>query len=952
MERTPGLKNRSSFSLENILSPDIAKQLYEITEGVKKREEKQHGIEKFNGIKNDNTSPKNNEYNEKEEFVINKLEFFAETSKKSDVAVDLKLKIDSILSNTETDLSNEAVSQKFLNRSEEIVNPKSSIELDMIFDEYDCFLEYDKDVLKFGDVVQVLNCFSRKLLIETNYNIKSKKPCFVIIKAKTTKSILLQRNIVKENDEFYIFDKENSKYVSVNEDREVVFSLDAFTWKISSSSFLSNKTAQEYEDRKQILSKQDFSSKYASQTNIFCSIRSSDFVYLECMNSKRLLHFNGTDKVILNQKSFDLSKDINLRRKHMWCFLKPSFVMNSQFLVDADLLPPIVDIKFEVDSYKFEKLQGFIVDEIIVALLGIEGTLFCKLVSVIRIKDVIYQDVSFKFRETYNHIEPSLTALSLKILELPKLYFLCKGFVEKFNNAGYGHIMTTFVEVVDDELIKYQKFVQSIENIFGDSNEKSLLNLYSKLQPYLTRLRLLKNLCIDCWCKHGTDILKVCEEYSKNNQFDVDKFELVNNIKTKCESRYLTFVKDWVTLGAFIDEFEEFFIEENKAVHKIDLVQDFNATYWDEKYVLSEKHYIPNFLKEHAQKILQAGKYINVVNESTVLPDSKTKNNVYKVLEDRNRVHCLVENSHKSASLALVKLLFKHDKLVSSFRTILNYFLLFNGDLFSEFLQVAEKELKMSSKLNTQKLEITLQNLLERCVFQFDKTDFGGFMLNKTNKIPFIVKLQTMSLAQQISLIHGKTRRDLDDIPVYLSISLSAFAEWPTSLVITKQLMTKYEFLFRLIFLLKYVEHILKSRIISQSKTSIRCHESILRSQKMNHFVSNMLYYVLFEVIEVKFDCFLKECSKIEAVEEIVTLSTNLVDSLLRECLLSHEQLLQKMFICLSSIVKGAETFDVHFKHFFENLSKEACSSQYFFLSNLCNRLDYNNYFDSSEDLY
>ena len=55
-------------------------------------------------------------------------------------------------------------------------------------------------------------------------------------------------------------------------------------------------------------------------------------------------------------------------------------------------------------------------------------------------------------------------------------------------------------------------------------------------------------------------------------------------------------------------------VEEHKGAKKENIKEDFNDSYWEQRYTLRE-NCIPPFLAPHQQKILMAGKYLNVLRE-------------------------------------------------------------------------------------------------------------------------------------------------------------------------------------------------------------------------------------------------------------------------------------------------------------------------------------------------
>lgn len=66
--------------------------------------------------------------------------------------------------------------------------------------------------------------------------------------------------------------------------------------------------------------------------------------------------------------------------------------------------------------------------------------------------------------------------------------------------------------------------------------------------------------------------------------------------------------------GELQDVYKEFMVSEDQTVSKEALLEDFNASYWDQKYGVANQH-IPAWMASHAQRILVVGKYLNVVRD-------------------------------------------------------------------------------------------------------------------------------------------------------------------------------------------------------------------------------------------------------------------------------------------------------------------------------------------------
>ena len=73
-------------------------------------------------------------------------------------------------------------------------------------------------------------------------------------------------------------------------------------------------------------------------------------------------------------------------------------------------------------------------------------------------------------------------------------------------------------------------------------------------------------------------------------------------------------MKKWIFSGVLEDPFEEFIVKENKNCKKENIEADLNDKYWAERFTYREEM-MPIFLAKHKDKVLKAGKYLNVIRE-------------------------------------------------------------------------------------------------------------------------------------------------------------------------------------------------------------------------------------------------------------------------------------------------------------------------------------------------
>lgn len=144
---------------------------------------------------------------------------------------------------------------------------------------------------------------------------------------------------------------------------------------------------------------------------------------------------------------------------------------------------------------------------------------------------------------------------------------------------------------------------------------------------------------------------------------------------------------------------------------------------------------------------------------------------------------------------------------------------------------------------------------------------------------------------------------------------------WPLNLILSKKALTKYQIIFRHLFNCKYIERQLcQTWLIHQSTRELKLQKSItssyLLTQKMLHFAKNLVYYLVYEVLEQKWLKFEQAMNNVANFDEILELHRNFLDECLRESLLMDQNLLK----ILSKINRTCLIFSTSIQNLTENM--------------------------------
>lgn len=123
---------------------------------------------------------------------------------------------------------------------------------------------------------------------------------------------------------------------------------------------------------------------------------------------------------------------------------------------------------------------------------------------------------------------------------------------------------------------------------------------------------------------------------------------------------------------------------------------------------------------------------------------------------------------------------------------------------------------------------------------------------------------------------------------------------WPLNIILSRKSLTKYQILFRHLFYCKYIERQLcKTWLTCQSTKELNLQKATTYSycitQKMIHFAKNMVYYLVYEVLEQKWAKFEQSMTNVTSFDDIIKFHNTLLDECLKESLLKEPNLLKTL---------------------------------------------------------
>jgi len=322
------------------------------------------------------------------------------------------------------------------------------------------------------------------------------------------------------------------------------------------------------------------------------------------------------------------------------------------------------------------------------------------------------------------------------------------------------------------------------------------------------------------------------------------------------------------------------------------------------------------------QQVLSTGQYWRAVRQCEVALAEKTPqyNEADEPLSQPtttllyslsfNSIASFIQSMYEAASAKLLVVLREDFNLLDALRSMKQYFLLDHGDFLIHFLDAAEDELlKELGDVSSGRIQHWLRMSVQMTEDGANSTRgarcnsrAGAFSPpadRPLSPLSLRCRLQPMSLISHVdALQEGKsvysTTRSARDESLLGTPSRDAYGisnkgltgvetfvldypsvPFPISTVLTTSALESYQLLFRLLFFAKYVERrlvgIWQDHQAMKELSSIRGFfgPTFLLRQRMLHFAQNLVYYIMFEVIEPNW---LEMVSHVDVCSELLLL--------------------------------------------------------------------------------
>ncbi|XP_020526076.1 LOW QUALITY PROTEIN: gamma-tubulin complex component 3 [Amborella trichopoda] len=523
--------------------------------------------------------------------------------------------------------------------------------------------------------------------------------------------------------------------------------------------------------------------------------------------------------------------------------------------------------------------------------------------------------------------------LVMKLCELGWLFRKVRGYIsdsmEKFPADEIGTVGQAFCAALHDELSDYYRLLAVLETqslnpipLVSESSSGNYLSL-RRLSVWLTepttRMRLMAVLVDNSRVLRGGAMAGAIHVHAQHGDPLFQEF-MVRLLRRVC-SPLFEMVRTWVLEGELNDIYGEFFIVSQTVKAE---------SLWRDRYQVNASM-LPGFISEHlAQRILRTGKSINFLRvccedqdwAGAPLVGATTRRGELGYGETE-ALEALVIEAAKRIDKHLIDVMCKKFKFKEHCLAIKRYLLLGQGDFIQYLMDIVGPELsEPANTISSFKLAGLLESAIRASNAQYDDPD----ILDRLR-----VKMMP----------HGSGDRGWD------VFSLEYNTRVPLDTVFTEFVMAKYLRIFNFLWKLRRVEHALIgawkvmkpncaiSQLLSMDAgVKVRFVAILRRCQvlwdEMNHFVTNLQYYIMFEVLEVSWSCFLEEMEEAQDLDDLLAAHEKYLNSIVEKSLLGErsQHICKTLFVLFELILRFRSHADRLYERLHDLQAREGSKSR------------------------
>lgn len=571
-------------------------------------------------------------------------------------------------------------------------------------------------------------------------------------------------------------------------------------------------------------------------------------------------------------------------------------------------------------------------------------------------------------------LDPSLRDLTMSMLKMATHYCAMEAFVEVQSRAEFGTVNHALCAAIRKLLKDYLILIAQLESQFLNNPNFTLHVLHLHTMPtgqtlaqlYFFGQELLKknsllgqdpdesiddfddvdnileqlrevgelapgSMSSKKFCKGG-NVLGLLTQRFTTFSGDPATRVLLQTLLREASRPYMTMLNEWLHQGGIKDPHAEFLVKEQKGIKREKLEEDYTDEYWEKRYTIRDNE-VPPQLESVKDKVLLAGKYLNVVRECGGVDFSKEVKDVPKTFDDPRFLEN-INSAYSYANASLLHLLLTKNSLTTRFRSLKHYFFLDRSDFFSYFLELGTSELRKPAKnVNEGKLQSLLDIVLRQPGSIAAQDPFKEDVkvgMNHIGLTKWLMRVVSVSGIDQDNPDGGiekyqapapQSTEEEKDIIGFDALELDYMVPFPLSLVISRKTVLRYQLIFRHLLSLRHLETLLVTAWQDHTKLLSWKHRSSDRKvefwkrrawtlrAKMTVFVQQLQYFCTTEVIEPNWHILMNRVNGDGAegtevtvngmkqvnrtVDELMQDHVDFLDTCLKECMLTQGKLLK-----------------------------------------------------------
>ncbi|EDV97025.1 GH16605 [Drosophila grimshawi] len=577
-------------------------------------------------------------------------------------------------------------------------------------------------------------------------------------------------------------------------------------------------------------------------------------------------------------------------------------ISSSDFMESTDKLKSTSETRFKhnAGSWKFESVGGFFLATEDVSKLSLRKQ-----------EQVLIRDLIYAFSGVpSSHIQPEISLDEIPYLtteHIDKVHFKID---ERFTGAfrtlanellpliGYYISVQSFIEetsltrncsrflgnALQKDMQQYFEFQATLETQLNEQ-KLNLRQLVQQVRPWLPTMQSYASLTsrVRRLEPNSAQLLSLIDEQQQHF-----KSERLRQLITDISRYYMTMVQLWTQKGIIYDVRGEFFIEDTSANAMSSTLlspKQCCHAYWAQRYRLHVDR-LPTFLEPLAERILLAGKYLNVLRQCNVHMNLMQETLIYVPKEMEEAPHeQLIRSSYQLPARKLLEVLVQ-EQLAEHLQNLQDYFLLQERNFIDALLAKCAQQLEQNvDNLQPEKLQRITQDALQlssnphkhllRC--QLMDCDVATQLGNRLKQ-----KLITREASSEMDTPSSQLSEQLT-LCGYEAFTLRYEPKWPISLVIHEAPLEQLQLLHRVLFYLRYVQHQFQSACHAGVIPNLRASE--LR-RRMIECIEQLEQHMIMDVVQPRWQKLLLVVQQAQLVDEVLQHFQSTLDQCLLLCLL------------------------------------------------------------------